>query len=302
MRITDRMISDRVLFNIQTSLKRIARLHDQLSSGYKVRYPSDDAVVATRASNIDARKREIEQFKRNVDHVRSYVNAYDSVLREISSIYHRIRELLVRGANGTISQDERLAIARELEKILDSLAGIANMRIGEERIFGGADLEKDPVKKINGDWTIVLNPDSNISRSVEILGYRLEYGLTVYDLFRTDNGVDVFQMLRDTIDVLKGNPQNVEGYLSNVSLKQLSLLESKLMENIAKVGSSMKVMDLVESRINDLEFFITEYLSKEMDADITEVITDLSMQQAVLQAALKSAARVIQNTLVDYVR
>jgi len=302
LRITDRMISDRVLFSIQTNLKRIAKLHDQLSSGYKVRYPSDDAVVATRASNIDARKREIEQFKRNVDHVKNYVNAYDSVLREISSIYHRIRELLIRGANGTMSEDERLTVARELEKILDSLAGMANMRVGEERIFGGADFDEDPVKKIDGDWTIVLSPDSNVSRSVEVLGYRLEYGLTVYDLFRTNNGVDVFQMLRDAIDVLKRNPQNAEEYLSNVALKQLSLFEDKLMENVAKVGASMKVMDLVETRINDLEFFITEYLSKEMDVDITEVLTDLSMQQAVLQAALKSAARVIQNTLVDYVR
>lgn len=302
MRITNRMISDRVLFNIQTSLKRIAKLHDQLSSGYKVRYPSDDAVVATRASNIGAIKREIDQFKRNVDHVKNYVNAYDSVLREISGIYHRIRELLIRGANGTMSQDERMAIAHELEKILDSLAGIANMRIGEERIFGGADFDKDPVEKVSGYWTIVLDPDANISRKVKVLGYKLEYGLTVYDLFRTDNGVDVFQMLRDTIDVLKKNPQDVEEHLSNISLKQLSLFEDKLMENIAKVGASMKVMEFLETRTNDLKIFITEYLSKEMDADITEVLTDLSMQQAVLQAALKSAARVIQNTLVDYVR
>ena len=45
MRITNNMISDRSLFNIQQSLNRIAKLNDKLSSGKEVQYPSDDAVI-----------------------------------------------------------------------------------------------------------------------------------------------------------------------------------------------------------------------------------------------------------------
>jgi len=46
---------------------------------------------------------------------------------------------------------------------------------------------------------------------------------------------------------------------------------------------------------------MTEQLSKERDVDITEAVTKLSMKQAVLNAALKSAANLLRNTLVDYI-
>jgi flagellar hook-associated protein 3 FlgL len=57
---------------------------------------------------------------------------------------------------------------------------------------------------------------------------------------------------------------------------------------------------MIDNRLEDLNSFITEYLSKETDADITEVVAQLSMDQAVLQAALKSSAKVITPTLVDF--
>ena len=52
MRITQPMIISQVLSDIKTVFERIARRHEELSSGLKVRYPSDDAIVATRASRI----------------------------------------------------------------------------------------------------------------------------------------------------------------------------------------------------------------------------------------------------------
>ena len=58
---------------------------------------------------------------------------------------------------------------------------------------------------------------------------------------------------------------------------------------------------MVSSRIDDLQVFNTEYLSKEQDADLTKVLTDLSMQQSVLNAALKSASAKDTKTLVDFI-
>ncbi|PLV58681.1 flagellar hook-associated protein FlgL [Thermotoga sp. KOL6] len=304
MRVTNKMISDRVLFNIQTSLKRISKLHDQLSSGYRVRYPSDDAVVAKRASDIMTRKRELEQFQRNLDHVQTYVNAYDSALQTVSTVSQRLRELLVRASNGTLSRDEREAIAEEIDKIKENLVEIANTRIGNDYIFAGYDVFNRPVEFKNGAWEITTSPASEGKRSVVVLGYSVNYGVTASEVFKLDDGRNVFQTLEEVSNILRSNidDDQISLHISNVALKDLSSFEEKITKVIGKIGGVSRFLEMMNSRIEDLDFFFTEYLSKERDADITELVTDLAMQQSVLEAALKSASRVLQATLVDFVR
>jgi flagellar hook-associated protein 3 FlgL len=295
MRITNNMINERTLFNIQQSLYRIARMHDKLSSGKEVQYPSDDAVIATRASNISSRLRELEQFKRNVDHVNNFVQSYDTTLQELSNVYHRIRELMVRGANGTNTVDERNSIAAELKALKEHLIEIANTRVGDEYIFGGARSELRPVDE-NGNIQTPI--EANVRRRINALGYTITYGVTVYDVFTLENGKTVFSTIDDAISALyEGN----ERKLSEISLKEIGVLERSVMEHFASIGATSRMAEMVASRIEDLKLFNTEYLSKEQDADLTKVLTQLNMQQAVLEASLKSAAMAIQKSLVDFV-
>ena len=298
MRITDWMIRSNILYDVQSTLRRIDKLHLELSSGQKVRYPSDDAVIATRASNIDSRLREIEQYKRNIDHVNNVLDSYDSLSQEVSSIYQRIRELLVRAGNDTLKSDDRDAIAKELKKLLEHLANIANTQVGGEYIFGGYKTDEPPVVMKDGRWEIALPPESSGHRSVQIFGMNLEYGLTVNDLFRLENGKSVFEVLHNAIERLERNDGK---YIREVALRDVDYLERKAMQSFATVGASSRSLEVVRKRINDLQLYFTEYLSKEQDADLSEVVTKLSMQNAVLQAALKSGAMVLNKTLVDFV-
>jgi len=295
MRVTDNMVSNNILSNIQNTLSKISKLHDQLSSGYRVRFPSDDAVVATRASNIDSSLRELEQYKRNMDHAESLINAYDSSLEEISSVYNRIRELLVKGANSTLSDDDRSAIAEELSKLKEHIRGIVNTKLGNDYLFGGYMTDTQPVDE---NYNIVITPEASKRRFVNVLSYKIEFGITARDVLITENQKSVFDVLDNAYQALmKGDGQ----YISEISLKDLDYLERSVMDGFARVGATQKMAELVKSRIEDLNIFLTEHLSKERDADLSQTITELSMQQAVLDAALKSAAGVLRKTLVDFV-
>ena len=289
------MVSNNILSNIQNTLSKISKLHDQLSSGYRVRFPSDDAVVATRASNIDSSLRELEQYKRNMNHAESLINAYDSSLEEISSVYNRIRELLVKGANSTLSDDDRSAIAEELSKLKEHIRGIVNTKLGNDYLFGGYMTDTQPVDE---NYNIVITPEASKRRFVNVLSYKIEFGITARDVLITENQKSVFDVLDNAYQALmKGDGR----YVSKISLKDLDYLERSVMDGFARVGATQKMAELVKSRIEDLNIFLTEHLSKERDADLSQTITELSMQQAVLDAALKSAAGVLRKTLVDFV-
>ncbi len=296
MRVTDRMISERVLSNIQSNINKIAKLHDQLSSGTLVRYPSDDAIVATRAAKTDTRLRELEQYKRNINHAQSILQSYDTSLQEVSTVYQRLRELLVQSANGVLTADQRQAISREIQQIKQHLVQIANTQIGTDYVFGGYVSDKPPVDE---QGNIVLDPAASKPRFVNALGYEINYGLTVNDVFMTKGGVSVFKLIDTAIDALEKNDQSA---LSKVSLMSLDYLEDSVAKSLAKVGANQRMVEMVSSRIEDLNIFMTEQISKEKDTDLAKVITDLSTKQAALTAALKSAANVLTATLVDFIK
>lgn len=295
MRVTDRMTSDRVLHNIQRTIGEIAKLHDQISSGTKVRYPSDDAVLATRSSNLDSRLRELQQYERNINYVQNVVKGYDTAIQQVSELYQRLRELLVQAANGTLTADQRNAIARELEQVKQQLIQIANTQVGSDYIFAGLAGNEPPVSE---DGKITAKPEALKSRVTMVLGYPLEYGINVKDLFVTDGNQSVFELIEMSIKALERNDQR---FIGEVALAGVNYLEKSVSENLAKVGAVQRVAEAAANRIADLNNFMTEYVSKERDVDITEAVTKLSMKQAVLNAALKSAANLLRNTLVDYI-
>lgn len=295
MRVTDRMTSDRVLHNIQKVINQISKLHDQISSGTKVRYPSDDAVLATRSSNLDSRLRELEQYERNTNYVQNIVKGYDTAVQQVSELYQRLRELLVQASNGTLTADQRLAIAQEIAQIKQQLIQIANTQVGSDYIFAGLEGNKPPVSE---DGEIQVKPEALSSRSTVVLGYPLEYGINVKDLFVTDANQSVFNLLDMTLKALERNDQR---FLSEVALASVNYLEKSVSENLAKIGAMQRVVEAALNRLDELNTFMTEYLSRERDVDITEAVTNLSMKQAVLNAALKSAANLLRNTLVDFI-
>jgi flagellar hook-associated protein 3 FlgL len=64
----------------------------------------------------------------------------------------------------------------------------------------------------------------------------------------------------------------------------------------------MKRMDEVDQRLRDNKLSITDLLSKTIDTDITETINDLKVQESVQRMSLSVGAKIIQPTLVDFLR
>jgi len=86
------------------------------------------------------------------------------------------------------------------------------------------------------------------------------------------------------------------------SLKGLDLAQDNLLSSIANIGAMDERMQVVEKRLAYEIPEIKEKNSKEVDLDLTEAITDLKMLEYTHKAALQTAARILQPTLMDYLR
>ena len=70
----------------------------------------------------------------------------------------------------------------------------------------------------------------------------------------------------------------------------------------AEIGAKMNRLDLTQSRLEDQEINLRSLKSENEDVDIAETIMELRMQESVYQASLASGARVMQPTLLDFLR
>ena len=100
-------------------------------------------------------------------------------------------------------------------------------------------------------------------------------------------------------------PKTDEFSLGNLFDKMIGKLDkhmSNLSTHHADLGSRMKRLEFIENRISSDKVNFTELMSSNEDVDIEEVYTQFSIQQAVYQSSLIATSRIIQPTLVDFIK
>jgi flagellar hook-associated protein 3 FlgL len=113
------------------------------------------------------------------------------------------------------------------------------------------------------------------------------------------SGGSVFDMiiyLRDRL--YAGETLNVGG----AGLKGIDQAQQNVLTSLASLGSRSERLDIVYSRISAEIPEMIQRNSNEVDLDVTQAILDLKAQEYAHKAALQTAGRVLQPTLLDFLR
>jgi len=138
-RITNSMINNTMIFNLQRHQTDMDTMQNQLATGKTVQTPRDNPIAATNQMMYRTRLTEIDQYISNINETQSRLNEVDTALQSTTRIFQRIRELSVQGANGIYSNFERKeAAAAEINQLLEEVVSIANTKGATGKaIFGG---------------------------------------------------------------------------------------------------------------------------------------------------------------------
>jgi len=295
VRVTQTMLNNNMMRNLSNSMGRMDKLQEQLSSGRKISRPSDDPVIATRGMYYRSSLMENEQFQRNVSEAQSWMELSDKSLDEANSVLQRVRELMVYSGNGGLAQDSLSAIAKEIGQIKNHLGSIANQTVGGRFIFAGTDTNNPPYDVTTGQFT--NSNEGEIQLEVN-KGIRLPINVTGTSVFRFagTNGQDIFNLLGSMItDLESGKPVTDK-------LKDMDEQIDNLLAVRATLGARINRIELIKGRLENEEVNVKGLMSDNEDADVAKVITDLKAQENVHRAALSAGARIIQPTLIDFLR
>jgi len=297
MRITDGMLITNFLNDYNNNLERLQKNQNMLSTGKRISRPSDDPVAVATSLRIRTDMTRNDAYTKNADDAKSWLDITDTALNQLGSLLQRTRELAVQGANGTLTQEDMQKIANEIERLKAQMIQVGNTQYNGRYIFAGFKTTTQPFSETNNSYS---GDKGLIEFEVGAGGNKIAVNVTGDKVFNVDlTGTSQLLTMMDNLKKAldSGDHQAVSNLIVDVD---------KQMENVlavrAEVGAKSNRIDLIKNRLQDDNYNFTSLLSKNEDADLAQVITNLKMDENVYRASLAAGARIMQPSLIDFLR
>lgn len=297
MRVTSMMKNTMMLGNIRRNNADILDWQNKLSTGQKISKPSDDPVGIGYQMRYTTELARNEQYLENANTGYGWLSQTDTVLQQGQSILQRLNTLTNQAANGTVTPEVREMIRLEVEQLKEQMIQIGNSTYDGRYIFNGqmTDVKPYSIDNAADDKTDDGRYYLNISPSVAV-----EVSLTGEKIFGEAGQPENVFALFDRISGYLQTP-NQQDQLS-LSLSDINKAVEKLSYGLSEVGARMNRFELVQNRIADEKLSLTQLKSHVADVDMADAIIQLQLQQNVLQASLSVSAKILQTTMLDYIR
>jgi flagellar hook-associated protein 3 FlgL len=292
-RVTESSIHTRVLSNLQRSIAKGQKIQEQLSSGKVINRPSDSPTGTVTSMQLRGESRAAQRYARNADDGLSWLSTLDSTLTSTSTLVNRARDLTVQGlSSGSNDAQSREALAAEIDQIKSSLIGYANTTYLNRPVFGGTTTGEVAY----GPDGTYLGDAGQTTRTVGA-NSKVRVDTTGPEAFGSGN-TQLFTVLQSISDSIRAG--DTDGL--NDSLKNLDSAAVLMKNTLSDIGARYNRITQMKQSAQDRLLSVTSQLSDVEDVDLPKTIMDMQLQQTSYQAALAASAKVIQPSLIDFLR
>lgn len=303
LRITTTSPSRAMISNLQAVQRRLTDSQQRIASGKQVTKPSDDPAKVLSALDYRSQLRRSEQMARNAQDAQNWLNTADSALTHGVDRLTRARTLVLQGVNGATDQGGRNAVAAELDAIVEELVQVANTQHLGRPIFSGT----SATAQAFDPSALTYSGDAGVVQRAVAPGVTIQVNRTGEDVFGswvdTAGGADpmtgnVFQVLQATAAALRtGDIATAQSGLTAID-GAMSRIEAVQVE----LGARSLQVEEVRARAAAFDGEMRKSLTEVEDVDIAEELITMQAQELAYQAALNVTARVIQPSLLDFLR
>ncbi len=312
MRITESIMANSVLANLQAGQARLEKLQQEVSTGKRISAPGDDPVSAQQVLQLKGRLADSDQYARNITVGNAWLAQTDSSLNDAGNVMTRAREIAMEMANGTYDASGRASAASEVKQLKSQLVQIGNSQVGGRYIFGGFVSDRppfdttpinNPADPLDGtptgtfvgtDDPVTMEVDRGAYVAVNTSGAKVLRGGTPPG----SSGVDLIGELDKLATALSTN--DVSGI--QATLPALDDAQNQILAARADVGARMSRVQTTSDNLDNAKVSMNKVVSDREDVDFLQVVSDLSSQQNAFQAALAASAKTSQLSLLDYLK
>jgi flagellar hook-associated protein 3 FlgL len=296
----------RVVYNPYTTLlqgieqdrQTLNTAMSQVSTGQKFDSIGADpqAVADVIENNFQAPN--LDQYTQSVSSLQAQFQAAGTALDSVTQALTTTIGLGVQGANGTLNQNQRDALASQVSQLEQQVLGYANTRYQGTYLFAGTATTTQPYVQSSGSPSGIQYVGNARTNTVQIGDdQRVQQTMPGITIFNASNA-DVFKGFNDLITALQNDDSNgisnatseLQAAFSNVGLQRTFYSSTLQNLNTASYTLSQEQTNLTAQQNNLLA------------ADPATAITNMTEAQVALDAALAAAGKVDQNSLLDYLK
>lgn len=138
MRITNKIIRNNSLSNINTNKNYADRLNTQMSTQKKIDRPSDDPVVAIRALRLRGDVTEVTQYySKNIPDAENWLSVTEGALSNLASVVTDMQAQCTKGSSGELTVKDRQIILESLKALRDEVYATGDADYAGRYIFTG---------------------------------------------------------------------------------------------------------------------------------------------------------------------
>ena len=276
------------LFKSQANMDKYLK---QITSGKKINRPSDNPVIAMKGINYRTEVTESEQYIRNTTEVWNWFDHSDDVLGKSTKAMQRMEELANQAANGTNTQDELNSIKKEVEQLKEQMIEMANTQVSGKYIFNGIDTDQKPIQ----DGKIITEAGREEMVKIEVSkGINMDVNVSPEGVFDQE----LFDHIDGFITALEaGDDDELNNSLGNLQESSSNIIQAR-----AELGARMNRLELIEDRLENQVVIVKDTMAKNEGVEFEEAVTNLLTQEVIHRAALSAGSKIIQPSLVDFLR
>ena len=295
MRVNTNLVPD-ILAALQQSQSTLNTALQQVSTGKSVNEPSDNPAAAADMVQNTIESSNVDQYTKNVTGELSMVQSADSALSSVVTSLTQAVSLGTEGANGTNSTANQQAIAQQVQGILASVVTQANLSYQGAYLFGGT-----------ASTTTPYTADSSAPSGYTYNGNNNTNSVAIGDSTKLQVNLPGSQIFSNSTSNVLGTLSSLVTALQSGNTSAISTATTAVSTALNYVGQQRVFYANAESQLNSQETYLqqeTVNLSSQQTSlvgvDMAQAATELSQAETANSAALAAAAKVLPDTLLNY--
>jgi flagellar hook-associated protein 3 FlgL len=308
MRIATAFAFENTVATLQRRQEVLVEGQEQMTSGKRVRKPSDDPAAAAQAERALAMQMRNQAVQHALDTSRQAMELTESSLGAAGELLQQVRDQVVAAGNGSFSDAERAALAMTIRGMRAELFSIANRNDGAGRyLFGGQGSDAPPFQDAPGGVVFVGATGQSRAASGEASPLTLDGNdawLKVSDPANPGGTISVFDVLDRIVGELltpgRSGPQI--GLSVSEGLRDLDASAEHLGAWRSRSGEALNRIAGMSERLSQITLDAQRMRSDAEDLDMLQAISDFQNRQTGYDAALKTYSIVQKMSLFDHIR
>ena len=307
MRVTQNMMSNIFVRNLQKQTEAMLQRQEQLASQKRINRPSDDPAGMARVLDGRSSLAAIDQYVENIKQGKARLEITETTLEQVDDLVQQAGDLARANSGEEITADQREFAAENIKEIYDHIMQLANSRFGGRYMFSGYQTGT-PAFARDDDYTATYHDAPPATPDPPNTG---SFQIPIADNIKVSVDADGRNYFGDGASGLFSELQNLINGLENADLTAgtaqiretvdpLEAAHVQIMNKRSEGAPKQYRLEASEQYWTNFKSKVQEAMGRDEDADITRVAIELNNLKTAYETSMAAAAKIIQRGLVDF--